>query len=178
MSAPVWRRGLNIPVISWSVKFHPDYPLHSLCCRPNWNRPNNMGPDVTIIGRSGKGQQGLVFEGARCDELAAVIAHNSDKYHAGFPDFEIGIQAHNDQWNFQWNPLATPSVHAFRRSRYSITLLKGHRVLLYSKRRSICLEGKEGIVGAPFEPRSHGASSRTANQEWPVGWAILQEEPV
>src|SRR5205807_4111837 len=107
MSAPVWRRGLNIPVSSCSVKFHPDYPLRNLCCRPNWNRPNNMGPDVTISGRSGKGQQGLVLGGARCDELAAVIAHNSDKYHAGSPDFEIGIQAHNGQGNVQWNPFAT-----------------------------------------------------------------------
>ena len=95
-----------------------------------------MGPDVTIIGRSGKGQQGLVFEGARCDELAAVIAHNSDKYHAGFPDFEIGIQAHNDQWNFQWNPLATPSLSLFSRAIGFYCILSGGRYAWRGKKAS------------------------------------------
>ncbi|HZD13064.1 MAG TPA: hypothetical protein VE177_06060 [Candidatus Binatus sp.] len=80
-----------------------------------------MGPDVTISGGNGKVQQGLVLKGARCDELAAVIAQIS--YIAVTPEFEMGIQAHNDEWNFQLNPPATPSVHAFGKSRNSITLL-------------------------------------------------------
>jgi hypothetical protein len=53
-----------------------------------------MGPDVTISGGKDKFQQGLVLEGAWCNELAAVIAHIS--YIAGTPEFEIGVQTPND----------------------------------------------------------------------------------
>ena len=80
-----------------------------------------MCPDVTISGGNGKVQHGLVLEGARCDELAAVRAHISDI--ARTPEYERGIHAHNQKWNFQLNPLATPSLQACGRSRHSITLL-------------------------------------------------------
>jgi len=52
-----------------------------------------MALDVTIIGGNGKVQQGLVLEGAWCDEMAAVIAHIS--YIAGISEFERGIHAQN-----------------------------------------------------------------------------------
>ncbi len=88
---PVWRLKRKSPVVPWSVKLHPDFPLLNLRFRPNWSRPDNMGPDVTISGGHGKVQQGLVLDGAWCDELAAVIAHIS--HIAGTPEWERGIHA-------------------------------------------------------------------------------------
>lgn len=114
----VWRLKRRVPVVPWSVKLHPDYPLLNLRFRPNWNRPNNMGPDVTISGGKGKVQQGLELEGAWCNELATVIAHIS--YIAGTPEFEIGIQTPNAKWNFQLNPLATSAISACEKRGYHI----------------------------------------------------------